>query len=87
MLVLSRKAGEKLVIGDNITLVVNRISGNRVAIGIDAPHSVRVVRGELEAVVKEFAEDPPETSEEAGPVLNLTDVGDNPAYQAPLAPR
>ena len=48
MLVLSRKEGEKLVIGDNIVLTVSRISGNRVAIGIDAPREVRIVRGELE---------------------------------------
>ena len=47
MLVLSRKEGEQLVIGDNIVVTVNRISGNRVAIGIDAPRDVRVVRGEL----------------------------------------
>jgi carbon storage regulator len=48
MLVLSRKEGEQLVIGGNIVLTINRISGNRVAIGIDAPRDVRVVRGELE---------------------------------------
>jgi carbon storage regulator CsrA len=48
MLVLSRKVGEKLVIGDNITLTINRISGNRVTIGIEAPGSVKIVRGELE---------------------------------------
>ena len=36
MLVLSRKEGEKLVIGDNITLVVSKISGNRVTVGIEA---------------------------------------------------
>jgi carbon storage regulator len=47
MLVLSRKEGEQLVIGDNIVLTINRISGNRVAIGIDAPRDVRIVRGEL----------------------------------------
>ncbi len=47
MLVLSRKAGEKLVIGDDIVLTINRISGNRVAIGIEAPRDVRIVRGEL----------------------------------------
>ena len=49
MLVLSRKVGEKLVIGDQITVVVNRVSGNRVSLGIDAPPHVRIVRGELRA--------------------------------------
>ncbi len=48
MLVLSRKEGEKILIGDGIVLTINRINGNRVAIGIEAPRDVRVVRGELE---------------------------------------
>jgi carbon storage regulator len=48
MLVLSRKEGERLVIGENIVITVNRISGNRITLGIDAPRDVRVVRGELE---------------------------------------
>ena len=48
MLVLSRKEGEQLIIGDNIVVTVNRISGNRVAIGIEAPRDVRIVRGELD---------------------------------------
>jgi carbon storage regulator len=52
MLVLSRKVGEKLVIGDNITIVVNRVAGNRVTIGIDAPDSVRVIRAELKSAEK-----------------------------------
>lgn len=47
MLVLSRKEGEQLVIGDNITLVISRISGNRVTIGIEAPKDVKIVRSEL----------------------------------------
>ena len=48
MLVLSRKNGEQLLIGDDIVLTINRISGNRVAIGIEAPRDVRIVRGELQ---------------------------------------
>jgi carbon storage regulator len=47
MLVLSRKEGEKLVIGDNISLVVSKISGNRVTLGIEAPADVKIFRGEL----------------------------------------
>ncbi|HEY4311463.1 MAG TPA: carbon storage regulator [Pirellulales bacterium] len=48
MLVLSRKAGERIRIGDNITIVVNRVVGSRVSVGIEAPANVRIVRGELE---------------------------------------
>ena len=50
MLVLSRKEGEKLVIGDNISVVVTRVAGNRVTLGIEAPADVRIVRGELKPV-------------------------------------
>ena len=48
MLVLSRKVGDSIKIGDNIEIVVNRISGNRVTIGVDAPKDVRILRGEVE---------------------------------------
>ena len=48
MLVLSRKEGERLVIGDNVIITVTRISGNRITLGIEAPRDVRVMRGELE---------------------------------------
>lgn len=51
MLVLSRKPGERLVIGDDIVLVINKIAGNRVTIAIEAPRDVRVVRGELAPLV------------------------------------
>jgi carbon storage regulator CsrA len=47
MLVLSRKIGEKVVIGDGIVVVVKRILGQRVTFGIEAPETVRIVRGEL----------------------------------------
>lgn len=47
MLVLSRKFGEKVVIGDDITVMIMDVTGNRVRVGIDAPDDVRVLRNEL----------------------------------------
>jgi len=47
MLVLSRKIGQQIIIGDGIVLVVKRIAGQRVTFGIEAPQDVRIVRGEL----------------------------------------
>ncbi len=47
MLVLSRKPGERVVIGNNITVTVVEVIGNRIRIGIDAPGDVRILRAEL----------------------------------------
>jgi carbon storage regulator len=47
MLVLSRKAGEKVRIGRDITVTVLGAQGNRVRIGIDAPAQLAVLREEL----------------------------------------
>jgi carbon storage regulator len=47
MLVLSRKVGEKIIIGDGITVTVADVHGNRVRLGIEAPDDVRVLREEL----------------------------------------
>ena len=47
MLVLSRKTGEMVRIGSDITLVVLDASGGRVRIGFDAPALVRIVRWEI----------------------------------------
>lgn len=47
MLVLSRKPGESIVIDGRITVTINRVSGNRVTVGIDAPSDVHILRGEL----------------------------------------
>jgi carbon storage regulator len=47
MLVLSRKEDERIQIGDDITITVVRIQGDKVRIGIEAPQTVPVVRDEL----------------------------------------
>jgi carbon storage regulator len=47
MLVLSRKPGEQIRIGDQITITLVEVRGNRVRLGIEAPDSCRILRGEL----------------------------------------
>ncbi|MDR0520674.1 MAG: carbon storage regulator [Planctomycetaceae bacterium] len=47
MLVLTRKEGEKIHIGDDITITVVRNGSDRVRLGIDAPAELVVLRGEL----------------------------------------
>jgi carbon storage regulator len=47
MLVLSRKLGEKIVIGDNIVITVVKIDRNQIRIGIEAPQDVPVYREEI----------------------------------------
>ena len=47
MLVLSRKPGEKIQIGDNVTVTIVRIGPNTVRIGIEAPRNMNIVRDEL----------------------------------------
>lgn len=47
MLVLTRKRGEEIILGDNIRLIIRKIAGNRVTIAVSAPPEVKIVRGEL----------------------------------------
>jgi carbon storage regulator len=54
ILVLTRKVGQSLVIGDAV-VEINRVSGNRVILGIKAPRSVSVVRSELSSFEPENA--------------------------------
>lgn len=54
MLVLSRKANESIQIGDNVTVEIRRIAGNRVTVAINAPRDVRILRGELKQAAEEF---------------------------------
>ena len=47
MLVLSRKVGERILVGDQVTITVVRITGGGVRIGIEAPPELSVIREEL----------------------------------------
>lgn len=53
MLVLSRRVGERLMIGDDIVITVIDVRSDGVRIGIDAPREVRVTRAEIYEAVTE----------------------------------
>ena len=53
MLILTRKSGEGIRIGDQITLKVIEIRGNQLRIGIDAPRDLAVHREEVYALIQE----------------------------------
>ncbi|MGB0599264.1 MAG: carbon storage regulator [Rubripirellula sp.] len=61
MLVLTRKAKEQILIGEDIKITIVRLQGNSVRIGIDAPREQRVIRGELEP--SELESDPLDLAE------------------------
>ncbi|MGK0440498.1 MAG: carbon storage regulator [Pseudohongiellaceae bacterium] len=47
MLILTRRVGESLMIGDDVTVTVLASKGNQIRIGIDAPRDVEVHREEI----------------------------------------
>jgi carbon storage regulator CsrA len=47
MLILTRRVGESVVIGTDVTVTVLRVKGNQVRLGVDAPKSVSVQREEI----------------------------------------
>ena len=54
MLILTRRIGEKLIIGDNVTVTILGVKGRQIRIGIDAPRDVTVNREEIfQRILKE----------------------------------
>lgn len=53
MLILTRRPGEEIVIGDDITIVVLGIKGNQVRIGVNAPADISVHRSEIYIKIQE----------------------------------
>jgi carbon storage regulator len=53
MLILTRKLGEVIVVGDDIKIVIVDIKGSHVRIGIEAPRQTKVYREELYRIITE----------------------------------
>lgn len=47
MLVLSRKRGETILVGDGVVITVQKVKGNHVSLSIKAPKETRILRGEV----------------------------------------
>jgi carbon storage regulator len=52
MLVLARKVGEKILIGENVSVTVVRVAQGIVRLGIDAPDEMPIVREEIKHQMK-----------------------------------
>ena len=76
MLVLSRKPGESLRIGEDIEISVVEVKGDVVRLGIQAPRTVQVWRRELwDAIVAENRKAALETSATIPPVISVPSGG------------
>ncbi len=73
MLILTRRVGETVMIGDDITVTVLGVKGNQVRIGVNAPRNVAVHREEIFERIKR---------EEAGGAPEDEDCNDAPATMA-----
>lgn len=67
MLVLSRKKGERIRIGENVEIVIVAIRGDKVRLGINAPKDVMIHRQEIsELIAGNGAENPPGDASDVG---------------------
>jgi carbon storage regulator len=52
MLVISRKSGDRLHIGDSICVTILSVSGDKVSVGVEAPREIPILRGELAETIE-----------------------------------
>ena len=64
MLILTRRVGETLMIGDNVSVTVLRVKGNQVRLGVNAPKDVSVHREEIFERIKQESDESEKDSAE-----------------------
>ena len=67
MLILTRRVGESLMIGDDVTVTVLGVKGNQVRIGVNAPKEIPVHREEIYERIKRAKEGSDDSSTENSP--------------------
>ncbi|QWC84747.1 carbon storage regulator CsrA [Nocardioidaceae bacterium] len=87
MLVLSRRIGESIVIGDDVTVTVLEVRGDVVRVGIDAPRSVAVHRAELLEQIGESNRDAASPADSAVDQLKGALLGRRGGLDLPRADR
>jgi carbon storage regulator len=63
VLILTRRIGETVMIGDEVTVTVLRVKGNQVRLGVNAPKSVSVQREEIFHRIKHEGAEAPRVEE------------------------
>jgi len=77
MLILTRRVGETVMIGDNVTVTVLGVKGNQVRVGVNAPREVAVHREEIFDRIKreEFGDGDASNEADGAEVLNAYGQG------------
>lgn len=79
MLILTRRAGETLMIGDNVSITVLGVKGNQVRIGVNAPKNISVHREEIYQRIQR------EKQQQSGvSISDVEDDADNVGNKMPL---
>ncbi len=85
MLILTRRLGESLIVGNNVELTVLGVNGNQVRIGINAPNDVSVHRKEIYLRIEaENAENSAKNSVKQIDLLDIPSAESDIAQQQPL---